>query len=177
MENDNRFVFGAAVIGIVAVLALVGLSWRAISVRRADEARRTEIARVQDEITQLNIRRAEVEGFFNDPKILDVRDRSAFLNQLIQERSFPWTRIFMDFERLLPEGVRVINIAPKLVSGHVELHLVVGATSDEAGLKFLRALETSPSFSNVALMVQSHSQRPKENDRVFMELVAWYVAG
>lgn len=176
MENDNRFAFGAAMIGIVAVLALVGLAWRAYTVRKADEARRIEIAKIQDAIAQLNIRRAEVEGFFNDPKVLDVRDRSAFLNGLIQERTFPWTRIFMDFEQLLPEGVRVTKIAPKLVAGHVELSLTVGATSDEAGLKFLRALEGSHSFSHVALSSETHGTRANEGDMVNMDLTAWYLS-
>src|SRR5579863_9965355 len=70
VKNDNRFVFGATIIGIIAVIALFGLAWRAYGVRKADEARRTEIAQLQNEITQLNIRRAGVEGFFNDPRIL-----------------------------------------------------------------------------------------------------------
>ena len=175
MENDNRFVFGATVIGIVAILALVGLSWRAYSVRRADEVLRTEIAQRQKDITQLNIRRADIEGFFNDPKILDVRDRSAFLNQLIQERSFPWTGIFMDFEHLLPAGVRITKIAPKLVAGHVELSFTVGASSDEAGLKFLRALEGSPSFSHVALSSETRSSHLNEGDQINLDLTAWYL--
>ncbi|HLW98428.1 MAG TPA: PilN domain-containing protein [Candidatus Acidoferrales bacterium] len=176
VKNDNRFVFGATIIGIIAVIALFGLAWRAYGVRKADEARRTEIAQLQNEITQLNIRRAGVEGFFNDPRILDVRDRSAFLNELIQERSFPWTRIFMDLEHLLPVGVRVTKIAPKLVAGHVELNLTVGANSDEAGSKFLKALEGSPSFSHVALSSETRSGRSADGDLINFDLTAWYLA-
>jgi Tfp pilus assembly protein PilN len=176
MENDHRFVFGAVVIGTVACLALVGLSWRAYSVRQADKERRAEIALIQDEVNRLSRNREDLEAFFNSPNILEVRDRSAFLNSLIQERSFPWTRLFMDFENILPEGVRVVNIAPRLVEGHVELHLSVAATTDEAKLKFLRAMEKSPAFPHVELLAETSSQHQNDTDHVYLELVAWYAA-
>jgi Tfp pilus assembly protein PilO len=174
LENDHRFVFGAAIIATVGVIALVGLSWKAYNVRRADEARRAEVAEIQNEIDSLSQRRVSLESFFNNPNILEVRDRSAFLNALIQERSFPWTRIFMDFEAILPEGVRIVNIGPRLVAGHVELHMNVGAVSDEAKLKFLRALEKSKSFSHIALTSETRPQHSNDPDHVYLDLVAWY---
>jgi len=176
LENDHRFVFGAAIIATVGVVALIGLSWKAYSVRQADQARRAEVAEIQNEVNTLNQRRQLLESFFNNQNILEVRDRSAFLNGLIQERSFPWTRIFMDFEAILPEGVRIVNINPRLVAGHIELHMNVGAASDEAKLKFLHALEKSKSFSHVALLSETHPQRSNDTDRVGMDIVAWYMA-
>jgi Tfp pilus assembly protein PilN len=174
LENDRRFNFGAALLIIVGVLILLGLTWRAYSVRRTDEARRAELAKVENDVEQLTQHRAELERYFDDPKVLEIRDRSAYFNALIQERSFPWTRIFMDFEQILPEGVRIVNISPRLVKGHVELHLLVGAMTDEGRLKFLRALESSKSFSHVALMSETRPQRQADTDHVYLELVAWY---
>jgi Tfp pilus assembly protein PilN len=177
LENDRRFNFGAGILIVVGVLALLGLTWRAYSVRRIDEARRLELAKVESDVAQLTRQRADLERYFDDPKVLEIRDRSAFFNSLIQERSFPWTRIFMDFEDILPEGVRIVNISPRLVKGHVELHLLVGAMTDEARLKFLRALEASHSFSHIALMSESRPQRQGDTDHVYLELIAWYAAG
>jgi Tfp pilus assembly protein PilN len=177
LENDRRFVFGYALVGTLAVIALLGLSWRAYSIRKANESRRMELAQIEGEISRLTDQRQELETFFNDPKVKEIRDRSAFLNGLIEERSFPWTRIFMDFENLLPEGARVTSISPRLVAGHVELHLKIGATSDEAGMKLLRALETSHTFSHIALMSETRPElRSTDADRVFYELTAWYSA-
>jgi Tfp pilus assembly protein PilN len=176
LENDRRFVFGYAVVGTIAVLALIVLSWRAFSIRKANEARRTELARIEGEISQLTAQRQDLDTFFNDPKVVDIRDRSAFLNGLIEERSFPWTRIFMDFESLLPEGARVTSISPRLVQGHVELHLKVGATSDEAGMKFIRALESSRTFSHTVLLSENRPDRPTDVDRIYYDLTAWYTA-
>jgi Tfp pilus assembly protein PilN len=174
LDNDRRFNFGAGVLIIVGVLALLGLTWRAYNLRRVDETRRAELAKVESEVSSLTNQRAELEKYFDDPKVLEIRDRSAFFNSLIQERSFPWTRIFMDFEELLPEGVRIVNISPRLVKGHVELHLLVGAMTDEGRLKFIRALETSKSFSHLVLMSESRPQRQSDQDHVYLELTAWY---
>jgi Tfp pilus assembly protein PilN len=176
LENDRRFVFGYAVVGTIAVIALLFLSWRAYSIRKANESRRTEMARIEGEITELTAQRQELDTFFSDTKVVDIRDRSTFLNGLIEERSFPWTRIFMDFENLLPEGARVTSISPRLVQGHVELHLKIGATSDDAGMKFIRALESSRSFSHLAVLSENRPDRPSDVDRVYYELTAWYTA-
>jgi Tfp pilus assembly protein PilN len=176
LENDHRFVFGAAIIATIGVVAFVGLSWKAYSVRRADQARRAEVSEIQNEVNALNQRRQSLESFFNNSNVMEVRDRSAFLNGLIQERSFPWTRIFMDFEAILPEGVRIVNINPRLVAGHIELHMNVGAVSDEAKLKFLHGLEKSKSFSHIALSSETRPQRANDQDRVYLDLIAWYAA-
>ncbi len=176
LENDRRFVFGYALVGTVAVIALLALSWRAYTIRKANESRRVELAQIESEIARLTDQRQDLEAFFNDSKVVEIRDRSAFLNALIEERSFPWTRIFMDFENLLPEGARVTSISPRLVQGHVDLHLKIGATSDEAGMKFLRALESSRSFSHIALMSETRPERPSDVDRVYYELNVWYTA-
>jgi Tfp pilus assembly protein PilN len=174
LENDKRFVFGAAIVATIGVIALVGLSWKAYNVREANLARRAEVLALQNDVNALTERRKTLESFFNSPSILEVRDRSAYLNGLIQERSFPWTRIFMDFEGILPEGVRIVNINPKLVAGHIELHMNAAAISDEAMLKFIDALEKSKSFSHITPSAETSSQRPNDLDRVYLDLTAWY---
>ena len=176
LENDHRFVFGAAIVAAIGVIALVGLSWKAYNVQAANQARRAEISSIQTEVNSLTERRQTLENFFSNTNILEVRDRSAYLNGLIQERSFPWTRIFMDFEGVLPEGVRVTSISPKLITGHIELKLKVGAVSDEAKLKFLRALENSKSFSHITLVSENRPQRLNDTDHVTLDLTAWYLA-
>ena len=85
--------------------------------------------------------------YFQTPAARQVMDRSAFLNSLIDERSFPWTKIFMDLEKTLPPGVRVVSISPHLVNGRAEVALQVGVASDESEIQFLQAIEKSPVFS------------------------------
>jgi hypothetical protein len=62
--------------------------------------------------------------------------------------------MFMDLEKILPAGVRVVTIEPKHEKGRVEVKLVIGAMNDEAKLKFLNALEASPAFSHVSWLTK-----------------------
>lgn len=152
LENTRRFVFFSTVIGGVGLLAMVLLSWNVYSMRRSNTAIRLEQARVESDMQALRRRRADLETFFNRPETIQRRDLSAFLNGLIAQRAFPWPQIFMDLERSLPDGVRVISIEPRLAADHLELHLTIGAKTDEGKLQFLKALEGSRSFSDIEVL-------------------------
>jgi hypothetical protein len=80
----------------------------------------------------------------------------------------------MDLERILPEGVRVVSIEPKLSGDNVQLNVLVGAASDESKLKFLKALESSPEFSHIELLSENRPARAEQSDRVMLSLQAQY---
>ena len=52
----------------------------------------------------------------------------------------------MDLEQILPPGVRVVNISPKLENGRAQVELTFGAESDESKIKFLQNLERPRCF-------------------------------
>ncbi len=81
----------------------------------------------------------------------------------------------MDLEKILPAGVRVVNISPRLVNGKALVQITVGAATDEGKIKFLEALEKSPAFSNVQVQGERHpDQVTSTSDRITLELTAWY---
>ena len=88
-----------------------------------------------------------------------MQERARFITSVIEARSFNWTEMFMDLERILPAGVHVLRIEPKLEKGSVSVKFVVGATGPEAMDKLLKAFEGSSSFSEVVLLSQ---QLPKQ---------------
>jgi hypothetical protein len=92
---------------------------------------------------------------------------------LIQQRSFPWTKIFENLEEKMPVGVRVVSISPKMDKGRVEVKLTVGANSDENKIKFLQALEESAEFSRVQVVSENRPMR-SDGDPLLLEVVAWY---
>jgi Tfp pilus assembly protein PilN len=168
LENTRRFVVFSTAIGSIGLLAMVLLSWHVYSMRRSNTAIRLEQAQVESDMQALRRRRADLETFFNRPETIQRRDLSAFLNGLIAQRAFPWTQIFMDLERSLPDGVRVISIEPRLAESHLELHLTVGAKTDEGKLQFLKALESSRSFSDIEVLGETRG------GEVVMALTAHY---
>ena len=174
LESNRRFAVGASVIGSLAVLGLFLLSWNAYRVSRIDKVFRTREAALENQIALSQQRRQSLTSFFDQPETVKRRERAAYLNALIQQRAFPWIKIFMDLESILPEGVRVVSIEPSLSGDIVQLRFVVGALTDEGKLKFLKTLETSPEFSHIQLLKESNASRPDQGDSVVMELQAQY---
>src|ERR1700730_17141447 len=174
LESNRRFAVGASVIGTLGLLALIVLSANAFSVWRSEIHSRTRQPALQSQIAALQEQRQSLAAFFDQPETVKRRQRAAYLNALIQQRAFPWIKIFMDLEKILPEGVRVVNIEPKLSGDIVQLRFTVGAWSDESKLKFLKTLETSPEFSHIQLLNESSAARPDQGDRVVLVLQAQY---
>jgi Tfp pilus assembly protein PilN len=173
VQNNRRFVVFSTAIGGIGLIAMLLLSWNVYSMRRANTAIRLEQARMETDMQALRRRRADLETFFNRPETIQRRDLSAFLNGLIAQRAFPWTQIFMDLERSLPDGVRVVSIEPRLADDHLELRLTIGAKTDEGKLKFLKALEDSHAFSNIEVLGENRTGRSGD-DQVLMALNARY---
>lgn len=170
------FLASSAIIGIVAGVLFLALGWSVYSKRKADEAVRIKAAQLRQELASLERERSELDSFFALPENARLHERSAFLNTLIDEESLNWTQMFMDLEKILPSGVRVISIEPAHEKGHVQVKLVVGATSDEAKLKFLHNLEQSSAFSHVRVGVDRQILQANGNsaDRNQVELTAVY---
>ena len=174
MVSNRRFTLGAMVIGGVAFLALLFLSQHTYSVWKTDRDSRAKQAALEAQIADLQVERQNLSSFFQNSDTVKRRQRAAYLNSLIEQRAFPWIKIFMDLEKILPEGARVVSIEPKLEGDNVQLRFIVGATTDESKLKFLRALESSAEFSHIELLSESRSSRPDETDRVVLQLQAQY---
>jgi type IV pilus assembly protein PilN len=127
-------------------------------------------------MAQLESKRKDLEIYFGQKEIASLHDRAAFLNSIIDARSFNWTQMFMDLERILPGGVRVISIEPKQAGGRVEVKLTVGATSDDAKLKFLHALEESKQFKGIELQHEGppNQANNQSGDQKIIQLTTVY---
>jgi type IV pilus assembly protein PilN len=175
LQTHRRFLAGAGILGVIAGLFFIGLGWHVYAVRRGDEVYRDRIVTVRSEMVSLERQRQELEQFFSRPENAKLHDRSAFLNTIIDEQSLNWTQMFMDLEKILPAGVRVVSIEPRHDKGVVEVKLTIGAASDEAKMKFLHALEQSPSFSQLRMISEKQAlPAPGENDKIDIELTVVY---
>jgi type IV pilus assembly protein PilN len=150
-ETHRRFMVVASLVAAIAGIVFLALGWHVYSVRNVDARLRAQSDITSRRIAELQAERADLERFFAQPENAKLHDRAALLNSLIDGRSFNWTQMFMDLERILPGGVKLVSIEPKQAKGHVEVKLTVGASSDDAKLKFLRALEDSNQFTDIQL--------------------------
>jgi len=172
-ENNRPFLAAAGVLGIIGVLALLILSHAAFQSWRANREIRLSIASLEKQIGLDEERQRALESYFRTQQAQQVLDRAGFLNSLIDERSFPWTKVFSDLGETLPAGVRVASISPRLEHGRALLRLTVSALDDDSKVKFLEALERSKDFSDVQVQAEHRDQRSSE---IQIDLTAWCVA-
>lgn len=172
LESHRRFLVGSSLLALLGAVIFLSLGWHVYSTLRAQKALRVKEEQNNQRATRLEQRRNELDTFFKRPENALLKERAGFVNGIIDERSFDWTQMFMDLERIVPAGVHVVTIAPQLEKGHMFVRLTVNATSDESKLKFLRAMENSPAFSNVELLSVRGSQN---NGELALELNAIYV--
>jgi Tfp pilus assembly protein PilN len=173
-ENNRPFVAAAALIGAAALIALVILARQTYVTWQSNIELRSDTARLGGQIRAEQADQQELKAYFDRKDVQQIRDRADFLNSLISERAFPWTKIFMDLENTLPPGVRVVSIAPKLVNGRADVEMVIGASSDETKLRFIEAIENAKNFSDVTVDDEHVSEQAGNSDRIVVRLNFWY---
>lgn len=173
-ETHRRFRVFSTILGVVAVLAFAALAWRVYVLWKAETAFRAESASVSKEMQALTTQREQLDHFFAEPENAKLNDRASFVNTIIDARSFNWTHMFMDLEKILPIGVHVISIEPKQVNGQASVKLTIGAASDEAKQTFLHALEQSDVFSHLQIMNVRPPSQQTPGDQEELELTVIY---
>jgi type IV pilus assembly protein PilN len=175
LETHRKFVAGSTVVGFIAAIVFLSLGWHVYLARKANAEMRAKSAKILQQVAELDQQRAALERFFALDENAKLHDRAAFINSLIDARSFNWTLMFMDLEKVLPAGVRVVSIEPKQEKGHIEVKFTVGATSDEAKLKFIKALEDSKTFTHIELITVQRPTSGTSGDHIVVELKAEYL--
>src|SRR6202451_452251 len=168
----RKFVAGAGLVGAIAAIVFLSLGWHVYLARKANAEMRAKSAKILQQVAELEQQRASLEHFFNLDENRNLHDRAAYINSLIDARSFNWTLMFMDLEKVLPAGVRVVSIEPKQEKGHIEVKLIVGATSDDAKQKLIKALEDSGTFTHIELVAEHHPAGVAGMDQIVVELSA-----
>lgn len=174
LETHRKFLVVSGVAWLIAGLVFLALGWHVYSIRRANAEIRSKTAEIAQQLIVLQSKRKTLESFFDRPDNAKLHDRGAFLNGIIDARSFDWTQMFMDLERTLPAGVHVVSIEPKREKGALVVSLVVGAASDKAKLDFLRAMENSKSFSHVQLLSEQVPRQAGSADHSVLALTVEY---
>lgn len=172
LESHRRFLAGAGLLALLGGIAFLALGWHVYSTLRAQEALRRKEEENNNRAAILQHRRRELDDFFAKTENARLKERASFVNGIIDERSFDWTQMFMELEKLVPVGVHVVSIQPQLEKGQMFVRLTVAATTDESKIRFIHAMENSSAFSKVELLSVHNTQGTGEQA---LELHAIYV--
>jgi type IV pilus assembly protein PilN len=132
----------------MAVLALlaIGLGIGLHSLRAKAKIVTAQMDALKAQTQAIENQRARNEARMREPQNRGVLERSQFLNQLFASKSFSWTAVMMDLERVLPGGVQVTSIEPVIgKEGDVLIRLRVSGDRDKA-IQLVRNLERSQRF-------------------------------
>ncbi|HMH13204.1 MAG TPA: hypothetical protein VK578_08865 [Edaphobacter sp.] len=148
---------------VALVLLAVGLGFglhslnaKAAKAQAQMDALKVKTVRFQDE-------RQKNEARMRQPQNMAVLERSQFLNEVFARKSFSWTAVMMDLEKVLPSGVQVTSIEPVISKeGDVNIRLRVAGDRDK-GVLLLRNLETSQRF--VSPRLASEAAQTQEGNR------------
>jgi type IV pilus assembly protein PilN len=142
------------VMAALAVLAIGLTVWLHVMSKRVNAAEeRMQALKVQTSVFD-NERHAN-EGRMRQPANQAVLERSRFLNDVFQRKSFSWTAVMMDLENVLPAGVQVTSIEPVITpDGDVNIRLRVSGDRDRE-VDLVRNLERSQRFVSPRLVNES----------------------
>jgi type IV pilus assembly protein PilN len=176
LQTHRKFLAVSGLIGAIAGIVVLALGWHVYALRKSNAALRARTDQVRQEMVGLLRQRDELESFFQEEQNARLNERSTFLNSLIDQQSLNWTQMFMDLEKILPPGVRLLSIEPVHTKGEVTVTLHAGAINDEAKLQFLRALENSPAFKDVTEHGEVYVEpQPGDLDHLQIQLTVVYV--
>jgi type IV pilus assembly protein PilN len=130
---------------LLAFLA-IGLTFALNSLTKRAHAAQARMDALRDRTNAFQQERQRNEARMRQPQNRAVLERSQFLNDLFARKSFSWTSVMMDLERVLPTGVQVTSIEPVISKeGDVSIRLKVSGDRDRT-VQLVRNLEQSQRF-------------------------------
>lgn len=132
----------ALVIVLTAVLAWLG--W--LSYKRTAGDRKL-LNDFQARMNAFDDQRKQAEAILNRPENQDVRDQSRFWNDVIDQKSFSWTRLLSDLEKIMPARAYVTSVQPTVTpEKRLKLKLVIGSDKQDDANELVKKMEGSERF-------------------------------
>jgi type IV pilus assembly protein PilN len=136
---------------------------------------RATIAELRQKIAQRDQLRAQAEDFLNRPENRTTRDESQIINALIERKAFSWTRLLEDMEKVMPPGVHLVSIQPKLDDeNQLAVKMIVAGSSRDRAIELAHRMEESRHFTQTSIEKESFAQS-QNGDSVQFDIAAIYV--
>jgi len=90
----------------------------------------------------------------------DFLDRVEYINQLINRRTFSWTRLLNDLEKLTPANLQLASVKPQIRGSDLVIEIVVKGRVTQEMIQFVSNLENSGKFTDVSPIYEDLSKNP-----------------
>jgi Tfp pilus assembly protein PilN len=157
-------------VALLAVVTVALLGWTVHGWIAAGRDRHN-IAQLQQMIAGRDHERAEAQTFLEMSANRSTRDQSQFLNNLIRRKSFSWTLVFEDLERVMPPTLHVVSLRPEFNEQNAMLlDMKVLGVNRSAAVELVHRMEGSSRFRNAQLVAEQES-----TEGVIAQVVATYI--
>jgi type IV pilus assembly protein PilN len=140
------FVLWGAALAIMAMLAggLGGLVYlKHNQMIRAQQ----ETRELQKQIAELQAKRDKALAIDNLPENRDVTQQKKFWNTQLSRRSFSWTQLINELQKIMPNRAYLNSVQPELTpDNRLKLKLVITGEKPENARELQRKMETSSRF-------------------------------
>jgi type IV pilus assembly protein PilN len=173
-EDSRRFYIQW--LPLLIVLAAIGATLCTYAYRRMNDSRQVEkqLAEKRQQISQLDREQSEAETFLNRPENSGTRDEARFLNETFARKSFSWTNVLADLEKIMPPRVQVISIKPAYADGQLQFDLSVTTDKRDDAIELVRRMESSPRFQQPEMVSEKAKADTKDN-KITVQIVSGYV--
>jgi type IV pilus assembly protein PilN len=163
---ELRPLFARLRLGMLALAVVaVGLGFWLHALNGRARIARAQMDALKAKTQQFQHERQVNEARMRQPQNMAVLERSQFLNELFANKSFSWTAVMMDLERVLPVGVQVTSIEPVITKdGDVNIRLRVSGDRERA-VQLVRNLETSQRFVAPRLANEAAQKQQQQGNR------------
>jgi len=132
-------------------VALIVLAWLNYSSARTSSVR---IRELQQKIAALQRVRAAAEEISNRPENHDVIMQKNYWNRQFIRRSFSWTQLFNDLQKIMPARAFVSSVHPEIALDDrvkVKLSLEIKGDKHDNALELVRRMENSARFHGTTI--------------------------
>jgi type IV pilus assembly protein PilN len=158
---NNRKFFMIA--GVLLTLLISTSYWNISRYQRA-HARLGQVKRLlaqdQAQIEKLEKQQQEIIARLQKPETAEFLDLVDYINRLIKQRTFSWTRLLNDLETLTPGNLQIVSIKPQVVGNEIVIEIVASGRSSRDYIEFIASLESSGKFYNVNPIYEDISKSP-----------------
>lgn len=101
-------------------------------------------ADLQNEASKLRMRITQIKT----PQFIS---ETEFMNNAIKRRTFSWTTLFDEFERIFPDNVKMVSVFPQIYDQQINISMEVAGKSLNDIVGLISVLQSAPAFSEVVL--------------------------
>jgi Tfp pilus assembly protein PilN len=169
--------WGSAV--ALVLLLSIGIALVTWYTYRSSASDRKRINELREKISRLDEERRTAEAILNRPENQDVRDQTRFWNDVIDKKSFSWTQLLSDLEKVMPGRAYVESVQPNITQDRrLQLRLMVAGEKHEALEELMSKMSRGERFRDNQLVTESVRAPAAGAPPVWeFEIVTYYVPG